>query len=244
MSSYGSCVSLVNRENILEKSIFCEKDTLVGSLKQEGLKWDSSEVLNIPKDFYLVIDFGSPVELKNIIIQSDNNDDYYLSTVEYFDTLKFGVEFPNVTQKLIGIAKSTYEHGVRSRLLILDQKIKSRYLMVKPKAGDQKYSFSGIMVFPKDIQKWKHFLNVGPIWTKKLRGKVDSDAKKMVLSIVGLWIFIFLFLITSKNLWEKFHISDLQIFETISFNQIYAITTAFITIGIVYWSELFKYLIW
>lgn len=111
-----------------------------GRLAVEGVAWNSPDGIVLANTHsHLVFDFGAPRELRALVLQGDNNDQY---TIEG--------SLDGVLYQSVWIAPvADWGQGLRTRSFALPKPATARYLRVTPRGGDSYYSVSEVQAFCK-----------------------------------------------------------------------------------------------
>jgi F5/8 type C domain len=102
------------------------------SLAEEGAFWSSADAVVLAVDAQFEFDMGSVREIKALLLQGDNNDDYLVEG-----------SLDGTSYQPVWTAPATFVGmGLRTRYAVLDRPQQARYLRVTGHGGDNFYSIS------------------------------------------------------------------------------------------------------
>jgi hypothetical protein len=110
------------------------------TLAEEGTFWSAPDAVVAPSSSRLEWDMRSVKQIKAVLVQGDNNDEYV-----------FEGSVDGVTYKPLWIAPAVFTSGMglRTRWAELPQPLEARYLRVVGRSGDNYYSVSEVQAFCK-----------------------------------------------------------------------------------------------
>ncbi|HEX7478941.1 MAG TPA: discoidin domain-containing protein, partial [Polyangiales bacterium] len=158
-----------------------------GQLAQEGTFWSAPEAA-ILSDVHssLIFDLGAPRELRALLLQGDNNDEYVLE----------GSTDGNAYLPVWVAPWTNIGQGLRTRTVVLPKPVIARYLRVQGRGGDNYYSVSEVQAFCKLPAVFPPKLIYPP---KKLGwDAIDNDVMVNVKGVLG--VFAGLLLLASQAL--------------------------------------------
>ncbi|MEY4580648.1 MAG: hypothetical protein RL701_5351, partial [Pseudomonadota bacterium] len=109
------------------------------TLAEEGSFWSGPDAVVVPSTARFEFDMGRLKQVKALVIQADNNDEYV-----------FEGSADGITYQRVWVAPATFVGmGLRTRSVDLDKPVNARFLRVTGKGGDNFYSISEVQALCK-----------------------------------------------------------------------------------------------
>jgi hypothetical protein len=155
--------------------------TTDNELAEEGTFWSAPEAIVLPATAVLGFDMGLVRELRALVIQGDNNDEYVVEG-----------SIDGTTYSPVWVAPATFVGmGLRTRSIVLPQPLQARYLRITGRGGDGFFSLSEVRAHCKVPAIFPPPLRLPP--AKYGWDAIDNDGmvviKGVVALVAGLWLF-------------------------------------------------------